>query len=147
MSDEEKKGTVVEPEAPANEEVGPPAVEERLEEAVEERSPAEQEPEVDESLPQENQGRLIVSGIVAAVIVSAIAIAVAGVFQLTSKWFFACPKDMTVNGPAPALWEDTLSQQLTPRTLGVPEKLLEVTKFKVPVVTSQESGQGTREKP
>lgn len=122
MTDEEKTPDVDRPETPVEEAPTP--------EIEAECAAAEEAPKVDHAPREERHGRLIAAGIVAAVIVSAVAIAVAGIFQLTSKWLFACPWDMTVNGPAPVLWNEVASDKVTQHPLGVPEQLARITKFK-----------------
>lgn len=76
------------------------------------------------------KGRLIVAGIVATVIVSFLALAVAGVVQLTSRWMVVCPTDLPVNEPAPILWKAAVSRDVAAQPLGGPEKILEQAQFK-----------------
>lgn len=78
----------------------------------------------------EKRGRMITSGIVAAVLVSVIAVAVAAIFQLTSTWLIKCPQDLSVNDPAPVLWSDLISEKDKRAPLGVPEKLAKESSFK-----------------
>ncbi len=113
-------------------------------------APAAEPPETkaEEAVPEtckEKRGRVIVSGLIAATIVSLVAVLVVGIFQLTSRWLTSCPRDRTANGPASILWKETVSDKATPQTLGVPEKLLQTTKFKVPASVGQESGEGKKE--
>lgn len=72
----------------------------------------------------DKRGRMIIAGMVATVILAVIAVVVAGIFQLTSKWLLVCPSDLPVNDPAPVLWKDVVSDKAVTRGIGVPEKLL-----------------------
>lgn len=82
-------------------------------------------PEVQRVCPKspsvENQGRMIKAGLIAAIILSGIAVLVAGIFQLTSRWLITCPTDLPVNDPAPILWSDLISDRVTPTSLVVPK--------------------------
>ncbi|MEJ2719046.1 MAG: hypothetical protein P8182_18260 [Deltaproteobacteria bacterium] len=78
----------------------------------------------------EKRGRMIAAGVVLAVILSVIAVLVAGIFQLTSRWLVACPSDLPVNDPAPALWQKMENPKLGNQPLGVAKKLVSETRFK-----------------
>ena len=78
----------------------------------------------------EKRGRMIAAGVVLAVILSVIAVMVAGIFHLTSQWLIACPSDLPVNDPAPILWQKMESPKLGNQPLGVTEKLASETRFK-----------------
>ena len=84
----------------------------------------------------EDRGRMIAAGLIAAVIVSGVAVLVAGIFQVTSRWLIPCPTDLPVNDPAPVLWSEMISDKTTARSLGVPEKLATEVRFKGPVPTA-----------
>ena len=71
----------------------------------------------------EKRGRVVVAGAVSVVIISVIALLVAAIFQLTSRWLVVCPSDLPVNDPAPILWKSMVSESVQPQPLGVPEKL------------------------
>ncbi len=81
----------------------------------------------------EKRGRMVAAGAVTAVILSAIAVLVAGVFHLTSRWITYCPKDLPVNDPAPILWKDLTADKEAASPLGVPESLTAQTGLKVAV--------------
>ena len=86
----------------------------------------------------EKRSRMIAAGVVLAVVLSVIAVMVAGIFQLTSKWLIACPSDLPVNDPAPILWQKMESPKLGNQPLGVTEKLASQTRFKgLPSPTSE----------
>ena len=84
----------------------------------------------------EHRGSMIAAGLIAAVIVSGIAVLVAGIFHLTSRWLILCPTDLPVNDPAPILWSEMISDQTTAKSLGVHEKLVTEVRFKGPVLTA-----------
>jgi len=85
---------------------------------------------VDHELQAEKRGRLVTAGLVAAAILSAIAVLVAAVFQLTSRWLIVCPTDLPVNDPAPILWKEMISEKGNQASLGIPEKISQQVKFK-----------------
>jgi hypothetical protein len=78
----------------------------------------------------EKRGRMIVAGMLVAIIVSVIVVVVAGVFQLTYRGMVLCPKELPVNDPARVLWQELVLQQDARKPLGVPETLLSETKLK-----------------
>ncbi len=80
----------------------------------------------------EKRGRMIASGMVVAVVVGVIAVAVAAIFQLTSTWLIKCPQDLSVNDPAPILWSDVVSAKSKEAPLGVPKKLAKESSLKLP---------------
>jgi hypothetical protein len=73
---------------------------------------------------------MVTGGLLAAVILSLIAVAVAAVFQLTSRWLVKCPADLPINDPAPILWQKMETKDLVGQSIGVPEKLLSQTALK-----------------
>jgi len=79
---------------------------------------------------EEKRGRMVATAILLAVILAVIAVVVAGIFQLTSGWLIACPRDLPVNDPAPILWKKLETKNLVNQSLGVPADLLEQTRFK-----------------
>jgi hypothetical protein len=84
----------------------------------------------------EDLGRMIAAGLIAAVILSGIAVLVAGIFQITSRWLIPCVTDLPVNDPAPILWSEMISDKTTAKSLGVPEKLASGVRFKGAVLTA-----------
>jgi hypothetical protein len=78
----------------------------------------------------EKRGRMVVAGIIAAIVLSVIAVIVAGVFHFTSKLLIACPTDLPVNDPSPKLWSLVVSEKPQTMPLGVSESLVLETKFK-----------------
>jgi hypothetical protein len=87
------------------------------------------------------RGRMMTAGIVATIILAAVAILVAGIFQLTSRWTMVCPRDLPVNDPAPILWQTVVAEKSKSASLGVPEKVLSEAAFR------GTSGAGSEEKP
>jgi hypothetical protein len=137
---EEEKNSSLEPEvAKATAEDGP---EQQI--APEE---AEEEQQVHETVSQaQKRGRMIAGGLVAAVVVSLVAVLVAGIFQLSSKWLRPCPAELPVNDPSPKLWQEMVSQKVTIQGLGVPEKVRAETQLKKPAPVKEESGSETEAK-
>ena len=78
----------------------------------------------------EKRGRMIASAVLAAVVLSVIAVVVAGIFHWTAGYLMVCPKDLDVNDPAPALWEKMEAKSLKTQPLGVPKNLLTMAGFK-----------------
>ncbi len=110
-----------------------PAIQEAPEDQVVEETDAAGEPgERTGNGLAEKRGRMIVAGMLAAIILSVVAVVVAGVFQLTAKGMVLCPKELSVNDPARVLWQEVVSQQGVSRPLGVPETLLGQTRLKGP---------------
>jgi hypothetical protein len=123
---------VDEKEQPREEAIPPTKAEEQpLEEAVEPEVRLEaKEQAAATHVREEKKGRLMAAAFVATVIVSFLALAVAGIVQLTSRWLITCPTDLPVNDPAPVLWKAAVSGDVTVQSLGVPEKILEQARFK-----------------
>lgn len=71
----------------------------------------------------EKRGRMIAASVVAAVLLSVIAVVVYGIFHFTTPWFAACPSDVPVNDPAPKLWNKVKAEDLKSQPLGVPAKI------------------------
>jgi hypothetical protein len=69
------------------------------------------------------RGRMVAAGLIAAVILSAIAVVVAALFQVSSRWLLSCPSDLSVNDPAPTLWKNLTSSQDGSAPLGLPANL------------------------
>ena len=85
--------------------------------------------EPEEAPPKEDalngkRGRVVAAGLVATVAVALIALLVAAVFQVTSRWLITCPTDLPVNDPAPVLWKAMLSEKVGPYGLGVSGEVL-----------------------
>ena len=76
------------------------------------------------------RGRMITSALIVSIIIVFIAVAVAGVFQLTGHFLQTCPKELPVNDPSPVLWSDVTSQKPASAILGVSEKLKQETALK-----------------
>jgi nitrate reductase NapE component len=86
------------------------------------------------------RGRMITAGLVTVVIVSLIAVLVAGMFQFGLWWLKPCPTDLPVNDPSPKLWQEMVSQKVSIQGLGVPEKVRAETQFKKSATVPKESG-------
>ncbi|MDQ7781327.1 MAG: hypothetical protein RDU20_00515 [Desulfomonilaceae bacterium] len=78
----------------------------------------------------QKRGRMVAAGVIASVILAVIAVAVAGIFQLTSGWLIKCPSDLPVNDPAPVLWKSLVSDDVASASLGVPKELMEQARWK-----------------
>ncbi|MBM3300688.1 MAG: hypothetical protein FJY85_12110 [Deltaproteobacteria bacterium] len=114
----------------------PPMVEqESLEEKTEERETAAKE-EPGNHLA-EKRGRLVMAGLLGAVVLSLVAILVAGIFQLTTRWLVRCPADLSVNDPAPVLWRAIESGQEATASLGVPKELADQVSWRGPPSSGQ----------
>jgi len=85
-------------------------------EIIQEKDSIDQDQNVSES-PEEvisnnhnesslRRGRMITSALIVSIIIVFIAVAVAGVFQLTGHFLQTCPKELPVNDPSPLLWSD-----------------------------------------
>jgi hypothetical protein len=122
---EEEKDTVLKAEGPETEPVDAPPAEEPKESMVEVEKPA-----VDSNGLASRRGRMVATGLVTAVILSIIAVIVAGIFQITSRLLVQCPTDLPVNDPAPILWNDITSQQVKAQPLGISEKIAGEVKLK-----------------
>ncbi len=96
-----------------------------------EAPPAETKPRVAETPSSgEPRSRMIMAGVFTAAILAVIAVVVAGVFQVTSKWLITCPHDLPVNDPAPILWSQVTSTEKTPASLGVSQAVAMQVRFK-----------------
>jgi hypothetical protein len=100
----------------------------------------ENEPDRAQVSLNHKRGRMITAGLVTAVIVSLIAVLVAGMFQFGFRWMMACPTDLPVNDPSPKLWQEMVSQKVTIQSLGVPETARAQVQFKKPAPVPKESG-------
>lgn len=133
MKDDEKDTQVTE-EAPAVEEIS--------EDQVVEKAETAEVAEVPQERPgnglAEKRSRMIVAGMLVAIIVSVIVVVVAGVFQLTYRGMVICPRELPVNDPAKVLWQEIVAQQDAPKPLGVPETLLSQTQLKGPSLVTKE---------
>jgi hypothetical protein len=76
------------------------------------------------------RGRMVATGLVTAVILTVIAVIVAGVFQMTSKLLIECPTDLPVNDPAPILWRNITAPEVGPQSLGISDKIAGEVKLK-----------------
>ena len=92
------------------------------------------------------RGRMITAGLVTAVIVTLVAVLVAGMFQFGSWWLKPCPTDLPVNDPSPKLWQEMVSQKVTIQSLGVPETVRAEAQFKKSAPVPKESGNDTEAK-
>ncbi len=107
------------------------AIEENLEEQDTAGEPTlETEPTEAAVVLNHKRGRMITAGLVTVVVVSLIAVVVAGIFQFSSKWLRACPTDLPVNDPSPKLWQEVVSQKIANQSLGVPEAIKAEAQFK-----------------
>jgi len=95
------------------------------------RSPERDQTILETGPPPEARGRMIKAGLVATVILSGIAVLVAGVFQITARWLMPCPTDLPVNDPALILWNAVISDRVSPAPLGVARGLAREVQFKV----------------
>jgi hypothetical protein len=129
MADEETK-------APIGKEaqvlVGEPAEQpaEEAEAASVTEPQVEQAPQEAENSFAAKRGRMVMAAMVVAVVLSVIAVVVAGIFGLTSRWLTVCPTDLPVNDPAPILWQKMEAASVGTQPLGVTEKLEGETGFK-----------------
>ena len=108
------------PEQPAGE----------VETAPEPEPQAEEAPQQAENSIAQKRGRMVMAAAVVAVVLSVIAVLVAGIFGLTSRWLTVCPTDLRVNDPAPVLWQKLEAASIGGQSLGVEEKLVSETGFK-----------------
>lgn len=108
-----------EPVVASTEEEAAPAEPMELESAEE---PEEARPKAD--ILNGKRGRMVAAGLVATVAVALIALLVAAIFQVTSRWLITCPTDLPVNDPAPVLWKAMLSEKVGPYGLGVSGEVL-----------------------
>ena len=131
---EEEKDTLLNTDATEAKAIEEPAAGEPKEPPTEKDTPAEQVSEL-----AAKRGRIVATGLVTAVILSLIAVIVAGIFQVTSKLMTPCPTDLPVNDPAPILWKSMTSQQVTAQPLGISEKISGEVKLKEASVPPAES--------
>lgn len=121
----------------------------RIEEASAEEPQAASEPQQD--APKNNnhlaekRGRMVASAVLAAVVLTVIAVVVAGIFHLTAGLIVICPADLAVNDPAPILWTELEADSVNSQPLGVPKSLLTVARFKGLPETIRESGKPKKE--
>ena len=80
----------------------------------------------------EKRGRMVAAGLIATVILAAIAVIVAALFQFSSRWLIPCPWAPVVNDPAPILWKDVTSTRDKAAPLGVTGKLAREAGWKGP---------------
>jgi len=138
---EEEKNSSLEPE------VHETAAEDRQEKQQITAEEAEEEQQVQEAVSQaQKRGRMIAGGLVTAVVVSLVAVLVAGIFQINSKWLRPCPTDLPVNDPSPKLWQEMVSHKVTIQSLGVPETVSTEAQFKRSAPVPKESGIDTEAK-
>ncbi|MGB6063384.1 MAG: hypothetical protein WBG50_01160 [Desulfomonilaceae bacterium] len=90
--------------------------------------------------PNQKRGRMIAAGLVTAVILSVVAVLVAGVFQFGFRWLRPCSKDLPVNDPSPKFWQELVSEKVPAQTLGVPVTLAPKVQFKEAAPISEVSG-------
>jgi hypothetical protein len=140
MGEEEKSGS---PDIEAVE--GSTADRPEEQHTVAETSP-EDEPVLAQASLNHKRGRMITAGLVTAVIVSLIAVLVAGMFQFGLWWLRPCPTDLPVNDPSPKLWQEMVSQKVTIQSLGVPETVKAEAQFKKSAPVPKESGNDTEAK-
>jgi hypothetical protein len=88
-----------------------------------------EQPNHTNSLAQK-RGRMVAAGVLSAVILSAVAVAVAGVFGLTATWLKVCPTDLPINDPARYLSDELTKEKGEPRPLGVSGNIVEQTRLK-----------------
>jgi hypothetical protein len=81
--------------------------------------------------PEETElkARLIMGGLVAAALVSVVAVLVAGIFQLSTLWL-SCKPNLPVSDPARAHWNELISEKITTANTGVPKKLEDLVKLR-----------------
>lgn len=143
MEHEEKdkvQETEPEPVVASTEEESAPAEPMELESAEE---PAEAPPK--EDILNGKRGRVVAAGLVATVAVALIAVLVAAVFQITSRWLITCPTDLPVNDPAPVLWKAMLSEKVGPYGLGVSGDVLKEAGLKEAESESEKAQPVTKE--
>jgi hypothetical protein len=121
---EEEKDTLLNSDATEAKAIEEPAADES------EEPPTEEKPAVQVEELAVRRGRMVATGLVTAVILSLIAVIVAGIFQVTSKLMTPCPTDLPVNDPAPILWNNMTSQQVTAQPLGISDKMSGEVKLK-----------------
>ena len=130
---EEQKDTLLNSDATEAKSIEAPAADESEEPPTEEEVPATSLSEI-----VVRRGRTVATGLVTAVILSLIVVIVAGIFQVTSKLMTPCPTDLPVNDPAPILWKNMTSQQVTAQPLGISERISGEVKLKEALVPPAE---------
>jgi hypothetical protein len=85
----------------------------------------------------EKRGRMVASGLIAAVVLSLIAVLVAGIFQFGTKFLAPCPADLPVNDPAPVLWKAMTAENVPQQSLGVAQTVSGQVKLKGPVAAAE----------
>lgn len=88
----------------------------------------------------EKRGRMVTAGILSALILSLLVVVVAAIFQLTSRILVKCPQDLSVNDPAPVLWEKIEVPRLGEQPVGLPENLLQQASLKAAAASAEEQG-------
>jgi hypothetical protein len=78
----------------------------------------------------QKRGRIIVAGALTAVLLSVVAVAVAGIFGATSHWMKTCPTDLPLNDPARELSQQLVAEKTASRSLGVSGRIAEEARFK-----------------
>jgi hypothetical protein len=91
------------------------------------------------------RGRMVAAGLTATVAVALIALLVAAIFQVTSRWLITCPTDLPVNDPAPVLWKAMVSEKVAPSGLGVSGDVLKETGLKEAESESEKAPPVTKE--
>ncbi len=138
MAEEEKNSS---PET----EVAETVVEESAEGLLAAPEPSAEKERTDAAVSlNHKRGRMITAGLVTAVIVSLVAVLVAGMFQFGLKWLKPCPTDLPVNDPSPKLWQEMVSEKVAIQSLGVPEAVRIEAQFKKAAPEQTDSGDGTK---
>jgi hypothetical protein len=104
--------------------------------------PGHRQEEISASVPpslSEKRGRLVMVGLTTAVILSLIAVLVAGVFRLTSTWLLVSKEQQSADGPTPILWNRMVSDKVQAQPLSVPKGVTVPVGLKETVVPHAES--------
>ena len=118
MTEEQK------PTAPSEDTDTTALIDEPREEAEEETAPAADDDAHHGNALAEKRGRMVSAGILSALILSLLVVVVAAIFQLSSRILLKCPQDLSVNDPAPVLWEKIEVPRLGQQPVGLPDYLL-----------------------
>lgn len=78
----------------------------------------------------QKRGRIMVAGALTAVLLSAVAVIVAGIFGITSHWLKTCPLDVPVNDPARELSQQLTAEKIASQSRGVSGRIAEETRLK-----------------
>ena len=78
----------------------------------------------------DKRGRMVAAGVIAAVILSGIAVLVAGIMEISGRGSAKGPQELSVNDPAPILWDVLTTDKGGTGTLGVPGNLTAETALK-----------------